>query len=268
MGTTAVAFRDLGGSILRLPLAVWLALDDVHGKYRRTVLGPLWITLGQAAIICGFAVVFSGLFGNDPGSYLLYLAAGLPIWTLIAQYFTDMPATFLNARGVIESYELPWLMQIWRRSFGYVLVFFHHIIILFAAMAILPLLGAPQTLPTVNMLYAIPALLIILVAGVGFGLFVAVLGARFRDLQHALGVAASFLMLFSPVLWRAEQLRVNEWVYQYNPLYYFIRVLRDPLLQKVPPMEIWIGTGVGALALFILGFVTFWACRRSLYHWI
>lgn len=267
MGTTAVAFRDLGGSLLRLPLAFWLAWDDIHGKYRRTVLGPLWITLGQAAVICGFAVVFSGLFQQDPLRYLLYLAAGLPIWVLTSSFLTDMPNVFVNARGVIESYELPWLMQIWRRAFGYLLVFFHHIVTLLAAMAILNGMGHP-VMPTVNMLYVFPALGILLFAGVGFGLFVAVLGARFRDLQHALAMSAGFLMLFTPVLWRADQLQNNEWVYQYNPLYYFIRLVRDPLLQEMPPPEIWIGAGAGAFALFILGFVTFWLGRRNLYHWM
>jgi len=262
VGTTAVAFRDLGGSLARLPLAFWLAWDDIHGKYRRTVLGPLWITIGQAAVICGFAVVFSGLFGADPATYLLYLAAGFPIWAMISQYFVDMPAAFVNTRGMIESYELPWLLQIWRRALGYVLIFVHHIAILFVAMLIL------GVQPTPNMLLAVPALFIVTLAGVGFGLTVAVLGARFRDLQHALGVAASFLMLFSPVLWRTEQLLTNQWVYQFNPLYYFLRLLRDPLLQLSTPVEIWIGAGAGAVALFVLGFVTFWVSRRNLYHWM
>jgi ABC-type polysaccharide/polyol phosphate export permease len=147
------------------------------------------------------------------------------------------------------------------------LVFFHHIVTLLAAMAILNGMGKP-VLPTVNMLYVFPALGILLVAGFGFGLFVAVLGARFRDLQHALGMSAGFLMIFTPILWRTDQLQTNEWVYQYNPLYYFIRLVRDPLLQLQPPPEVWIGAGIGAAVLFVLGFVTFWFGRRNLYHWM
>jgi len=262
VGTTAVAFRDLGGSLLRLPLALWLALDDIHGRYRRTVLGPLWIAIGQAAMIAGFAVVFSGLFGADPMTYLIYLAAGFPVWTLISYHFIDMPATFVASKGLIESYEAPWLTQIWRRSFGYLIVFVHHLIPLAVVMAVL------QITPTVNMLLVFPALLIVLIAGAGFGMFMAVLGARFRDLQHAATVAAGFLILFTPVFWRAEQLRFNEWVYQYNPLYYFLTLVRYPLLQQAPPPEFWIITSAIAAALFVLGFVTFWLSRRRLFHWL
>lgn len=262
MGSTAVAFRDLGGSLYKLPLAARLALDDIGGKYRRTILGPLWIAIGQAATIAGFVVVFSGLFGNDPATYALYLAAGIPVWALISSYLNDMPTTFINARGVIESYELPWLTHVWRRSLSYVMVFFHHLITLAAVMVAL------RIQPSINMLYAIPALAIIMVAGGGVGMFFATLGARYRDLQPAMQVASGFLFLFTPVMWRAEQLQINHWAYQYNPFYYLITLVREPLLGRMPAQELWIGAGIGAAALFIIGFLTFLLSRRRLYHWL
>jgi ABC-type polysaccharide/polyol phosphate export permease len=253
----------LGGSLLRLPLAVQLALDDVHGKYRRTILGPLWITIGQAVTILGFVVVFSGLFAQNPSDYALYLAAGFPIWAFLAQYLVDMPNALVASRGLIESYELPWLTHVWRRSIGYLIVLLHQLVTLFAAMAIL------HVPPSVNMLYAIPAVVIILIAGTGVGFLFAVLGARYRDLQPAMQVLTGFLFLFSPVIWRASQLRAEiAWAYQYNPLYYYITLLRDPLLGQIPEPRIWMITSAGAAALFILGFLVFLASRRRLYHWL
>lgn len=263
MGIAAVAFRDLGGSIVRLPLAMRLALDDVHGKYRRTILGPLWIALGQAATIAGFGVVFGSLFGLEQDSFILFLAAGIPVWVLMASYMADMPNTFINAKGVIEAYELPWLVHLWRRSFSYVMLFFHHLITLFAVMTIF------HVQPNINMLYAFPGLLIVIVAGTGFGMFLAVVGARYRDVQPAMQVLAGFLFLFTPVIWHTNQLRENlAWAYEYNPLYYYITLVRDPLLGRLPAPEIWIGAGAGAVGLFVLGFVAFLMGRRRLYHWL
>lgn len=263
MGSAAaVAFKDLAGSVIRLPLAFTLAFDDIEQKYRRTVLGPLWIVLGQAATIAGFVIVFSGLFQTDPQVYALYLAAGFPVWMLISSYLTDMPNTFIQARGFLESFELPWLIHIWRRSIGYVIVFAHQIVTLFAVMAFL---GTPLRW---EMLWTIPALLVVMVAGSGIGMLLGVLGGRYRDLQPAMGVAAGFLFFFSPVMWRAEQLQVNEWAVQYNPIYYMITLVREPLLGNAPSAHIWIGTGIAAVSLFVIGFITFWACRRRLYHWL
>lgn len=269
MRSASVAIRDLVGSITALPLAAVLALDDVMGKYRRTILGPLWIAIGQAATIAGFVVVFSGLMGVDPARYALYLAAGIPVWALMSQHLADMPGTFIAARGVIESYELPWLTHIWRRSIGYLLVFCHHIVTLFAVIGILGALGKLEGVPNFNMLLAVPALAIVLIAGTGIGTFLAVLGARYRDLQPAMQVSSGFLFLFTPVMWRADQLREQlAWVFQYNPLYYYITLVRETLMGRVPPADIWLIASGGAIAAFALGFFTFWAARRRLYHWL
>jgi ABC-type polysaccharide/polyol phosphate export permease len=262
LNSLSVSFQDLSGAIKRAPLAAWLAVDDVHGRYRRTVLGPLWITIGQAAMVVGFALVFSGLFGMDPNTYLLYLAAGFPVWTLLSQFLSDMPTAFINAKGFIESYEMPWLVHVWRRAFGYVLVFLHHLSILLVVML---WLGVQPTLQT---LYVIPALAIVLVAGVGVGMFVAVVGARYRDLQPAMGVAASFMMLMSPVVWRADQLQVNQWIVRFNPLHYYLEILRGSLLGTPVSTGVWIVTCVGAIVLFGVGFAAFALGRRRLYHWL
>jgi lipopolysaccharide transport system permease protein len=252
----------LAGSIARWPLALMLALNDINNRYRRTVLGPLWITLGQAATIGGFVLVFSHLLRSQPESYALYLAAGIPVWVLVSQSFNDMPLTFAMAKPFIESFELPWLLHIWRKAFSYIIVFCHHLATLAAVMLY------ERVPPRWEMLYAAPALLVITIAGAGLGMIVAILGARYRDLQPALMVISTTLFLFTPVMWRAEQLQVNTWIYQFNPLYYYIELLRAPLLGMAPPAQLWAGTIAGAIMLFISGFAAFVVSRRRLYHWL
>lgn len=262
MGAAESALRDLGGSLRRLPLALGLAADDINGKYRRTILGPLWIMLGQAAMIGGFTLVFSGLLGVSPGDYSLYLAAGLPVWALVSTFLLDMPMAFVNSKGFLESFEVPWLTHIWRRSFGYLLVFAHQIIILFVAMAWL------QVSPSANMLYAIPGLLIVLIGGTGLGMLLSVVGARYRDIQYAMSILASFLFFLTPIVWRSRELPLNTWIFEYNPLFYLINVVRDPLLGEVPHADTWVIAAGCALLFFLLGFVSFWLGRGRLYHWL
>lgn len=263
MGTAAnVAIRDLLGSVLRLPLAFSLAVDDINGRYRRTVLGPFWLIVGQAATIAGFVVVFSGLFDQDPTTYALYLAAGFPVWLMISQFLVDMPMTFIQARGFIEAFELPWLVHIWRRSINYAIVFLHQLVALFALFLIM---RVPLDF---DLLLVLPALLIVIIAGSGTGLLLAIINARYRDLQPAMGVLAGFLFLFSPVVWRAEQLQLNEWAVRFNPMHYYIKLVRDPLMGIAPAPELWIGTTLGAVALFALGVLAFHFARRRLYYWL
>jgi ABC-type polysaccharide/polyol phosphate export permease len=259
---SAIAFQDLRGSLGQLPLALQLALDDINGKYRRTALGPLWIVIGQLASIVGFLVVFSVLFRMDPHSYALYLAAGLPVWMLISSFLTDMPQVFVNARGFIESFELPWLMHVWRKSIGNVIMFLHQILTLFLVMALV------QQPPTWQMLLVAPALLVVTVAGSGVGMILGVLGARYRDLGPTMGIVTRFAFFFSAVMWRPEQLDQNMWIVHFNPLFYFIHLVREPLLGQAPSLNIWLGTSAVALALLAGGFIAFYVSRKRLYHWL
>lgn len=267
MNSSAMALQDLERSVLRLPLAVRLALDDIHGKYRRTVLGPLWIALGQAATIAGFTLVFSGLFNASPVEYALFLAAGLPVWALVSTHLIEMPIALVHAKGYLESYEVPWLTHIWRRSLGYLFVFAHQIVT-FAGVIVFLYARGHTDLVHKEMVLAIPGLALVTFAGAGAGMFLAVFGARYRDLQHAMTILASLLFFLTPVIWRANQLPANEWIYHFNPLYYFMTVVRDPLLGHAPSAEVWIISGVLSVALFALGFISFSMSRGRLYHWL
>ena len=257
-----VVANDLFGSLKRMPVAFHLAMNDIRGKYRRTVLGPLWIVIGQLATVAGFVLVFSGLFNRNPYDYALYLSAGFPVWMLISSFLTDMPGVFIQSKGFMESFELPWLSQVWRRSIGYLLVFGHQIATLFVVMAVL------RVAPSWEMLWTIPALGLVLVSGAGLGIALGVLGARYRDLQPAMGVVASFLFFFSPIMWHADQLHANHWVYLFNPIYYIVTLLRDPLLGHAPDPSIWIGAGLAAIASLAIGLIAFLLSRRRLYHWL
>lgn len=262
MSAAEIALRDFGGSILRLPLAVRLAIEDIHGKYRRTVLGPLWIMFGQAATIAGFTLVFSGLLRTSPFEYSLFLAAGLPIWVLISSFAVDMPSAFLQNKGAIESFETPWITHIWRKSFGYLFVFAHQIVSYF-------LLSLYLHKPvTSDVVFVLPGIAIVLLAGTGLGLLVAVIGARYRDLQHALGLLVSFAFFVTPVIWHPASLPTNGWIYQYNPLYYLITIVREPLLGQVPDGAIWLGAFVGAIVSMFVGLGAFMLNRGKLYIWL
>jgi ABC-type polysaccharide/polyol phosphate export permease len=57
-------------------------------------------------------------------------------------------------------------------------------------------------------------------------------------------------------------------VFQYNPLYYYVMLVREPLLGRAPPAEIWLGASAGAIGIFCVGFLAFLLGRHRLYHWL
>ena len=53
--------QDISGGLSSWRLALHWAWMDTKLKYRRSVIGPLWITISVGATILGMGVVFSAL---------------------------------------------------------------------------------------------------------------------------------------------------------------------------------------------------------------
>ena len=57
----AASFGDFAESFRRSRLWTTLAINDIAGRYRGSVLGPFWITLTTAAFVAGIGVVYAEL---------------------------------------------------------------------------------------------------------------------------------------------------------------------------------------------------------------
>src|SRR5476651_1663163 len=70
---------------------VWLTLgwQDIRLRYRRSTLGPFWITLSMGITIFGMAFLYSYLFKMDTRAYFPYLAAGMIIWGFFSTLIID-----------------------------------------------------------------------------------------------------------------------------------------------------------------------------------
>ena len=57
---------------------LWLLLgwQDIKQRYRRSMLGPFWLTISTAFMVASLGLVYSRIFGQAVAEYLPYLAAG------------------------------------------------------------------------------------------------------------------------------------------------------------------------------------------------
>src|SRR3954465_10779245 len=93
----------------RLP-QIWgmLAWDDIRQRYRRSILGPFWITLSMGVFIVMLGVIYSRLFHMDVASYLPYLAAGFITWGFIATATTEGCHAFQEGERILKQIKLPY----------------------------------------------------------------------------------------------------------------------------------------------------------------
>jgi ABC-2 type transport system permease protein len=80
---------------------------DISLRYRRTVIGPLWITLTLAATIASVGTVYAALFKQDVTSFLPPFAVGLIVWTLIATTLQEGSNIFVASGHLIRAVPAP-----------------------------------------------------------------------------------------------------------------------------------------------------------------
>ena len=79
-----------------------LGLNDILGRYRRSKLGPFWITISMGVTIATIGFVFGSIFGTPMAEFLPYLASGLVIWNFLNASFTESCTAFMDRAGMIK----------------------------------------------------------------------------------------------------------------------------------------------------------------------
>lgn len=243
---------------------VWslLAQDDIRGRYRRTMLGPFWLTLSHAIFVVGLGLSFSIILGQPLDQYFVYLAAGMTVWVLISTSLIDSPTIFMRGYNLLYSYDLPASVHIFRVVLSQFMMFAHHLLIYLAALVFV------NNVANWNTLLAIPGLIVLGVAMTGWSTLLAVIGARFRDIGPGIAALTQMAFMLTPIFWERSHLRGFEWFALMNPLYHFVEVVRAPMLGRAPEPLTWFVTIGSALALLGLGLAVYAWKRRNLSYWL
>lgn len=256
------ALRDIVAGWKRRELWMTLGLHDVRQRYRRSKLGPFWITLSMGVMVLALGLLYGQIFGQDLHEYLPFLAAGFVIWGLISTMILDGCQAFIVAEGMIRQLNAPVSIYAYRGIWSVLIAFAHNIWIFFAVAL---WYGIDLNW---NLLWVLPAIVVLLLNGLWMSLFFGLLSARFRDVPLIVGSIVQVLFFITPVIWRPEMLPGRALLLDLNPLYHLVEIARAPLLGQPPGWENWlmvlIMTFVGwAVALFFYS-----AYRWRIAYWV
>ncbi len=211
---------------------IWLALgyQDIRLRYRRSQLGPFWITLSTAIMIYSMGFVYAKLFKVDLSSYYPYLAAGLVVWTFISSLILESTETFIENSGFIRQTSLPFSIYILRLLTRNFIILLHNIL------PVLPILIYYKITPSfLSLAYLIFGFVLLLLIAYSYGLLLAIMGSRFRDIKPIIASVVQICFLLTPILWQHKMLseRMQHWTV-FNPFYQLVELLRAPFLGQVP----------------------------------
>lgn len=259
---TASMLQDMVAATQRWPLWTRLAWQDVLLRYRRSLLGPFWLTLSMGIMIATLGQIYGNILHLPRSQYLPFLSTGLIVWSLINALVGEGCQTFIESDWLIRQIDLPLSMFPMRVICRNIIVFAHHLVIYFLLLALLPIPIRWTALTS------IPALLLIMVNGLWWGTLLGMLSARFRDMPQIVSSLMQVVFFATPIIWSTEALTGNSVLWSANPFYHLIEIVRAPLLGQSVPIHSWafvLGVTVVGWAVALVAFRRF---HRRISFWV
>jgi homopolymeric O-antigen transport system permease protein len=247
----AAGARDLFEGMTNWRLWSMLGWNDIHQRYRRSALGPFWITISMAIFVVLLGVIYSKLFHQDLAVFLPYIAMGLITWGFISGTITESCNLFIENTGIIRQIRLPYsvyaMRMIWR-SF----IVFLHTVVLIVPIALFFHMNVGWT-----WLLAIPGMFLVALNQIWLSIVIGVVATRFRDTVQLVTTAIQISMFVTPIMWPVSAISDARIIAEINPFYHLIQLVRAPLLGDVAEPLSWIvvlamcvfGYGLAAIAL-------------------
>lgn len=245
------AIKDLKTALSQYPVWTYLGWLDVRQRYRRSILGPWWISIGMLIFIGAISQIFSQLFKQDLHHYVPFFTAGFIFWTFISTQILESTDLFNQNKDLIQQIPLPQTLYILRYLTKNAIILSHNLLIYALVLGIYryPLNGFLLQLPF--------SLLLLLINLYWMSLLVALLSTRFQDIKPMVNSAIQVLFFVTPISWAPQLIGSKAWIVESNPFTYLIYLVRNPLLGLPIESMTWIVSGIlagigllGTLLLF------------------
>lgn len=267
--TFAAAWHDLVRGFHQHELWLQLGWQDIKQRYRRSVLGPLWITIATGVMAAALGLLYSVLFKIPVAQFLPHVTVGLIMWTFISGCIKEGAQVFIDNEGLIKQLPSALSVHVYRLVWKQTLFLGHNLIIWVALMVIFPRpLGW-------DFLLAIPALMLLIANGVWVSMFFGIIATRYRDVAPLLEAGTQLLFYVTPIVWMTQTLKDQGGTIsdraklaQLNPLYHYMEVVRAPLIGADLSVYHWwvvLGCTVAGLIIALLA-MRQWRFRVS--YWV
>lgn len=238
-------------------LAWDLARRDVAAKYKRSIVGPLWLLLTPLGLLGIYWLVFGLIFRvqwtlphkpEETIGFLLPFFTGLVIYLTLSDLVNSSSTLFAAKRTYVVKSAFP-IWVLWMANLMRVSIHTGVMIGLLLAVALLQ-----HRLTWNGLVWFVPALAICALFLSSLSLLLAALGPFIGDISEAMRLLLRVLFYATPItyplsmvpeLWRG-------WMW-FNPLTAMVEVLRAPLVFGVmPSVVLLIGFLLGSLTLLLL----------------
>lgn len=259
-----LAVGDILKSFDRSQLFLMLGWQDVKQRYKRSMVGPFWLTISMGVLIATIGLVFGNIFSSPIADFLPFLTLGLILWGFIFTSLTEGCNAFITSASLIKQLSVPLPIHVFRVIWRNIVILTHNLVIL----------------PFVYICFLKPISVIALLSLVGFvlllinlswmALLLGVLSTRFRDVPQLVQSLFQVVFYLTPIIWMPHLLpaRAGSILLTWNPFFHMLEIVRAPLLGYVPAIDSWlISTGM-AVAGWLFSLAIYGYSRNKIAYWL
>ncbi|SDA79162.1 ABC-2 type transport system permease protein [Butyrivibrio sp. INlla18] len=220
-------------------------------KYRRSKLGVLWSVLtplGLAAIVGG---VYAILFGTSPASLIPLIFASINPWSFMSGTADVSTGCFMSAEGYIKQSSVGTII------FPVRITTTNFVNLMYSTLAFFTLyLIINPDLFNWKMLMCIPGFVLMYAFTLGLASITSIVNLFFRDFAPIQSLMLQGLFYATPIIYDTRILDEKGYsiIYEMNPFYYMIEVVRRPMLGvELPDIRCYIVASVMSVIICLIG---------------
>jgi ABC-type polysaccharide/polyol phosphate export permease len=256
--------RDFIEGIKNYPIWITLATQDIKSRYRRSFLGPVWITINMSIVILTLGPIYSLILKQNSDDYIPNLTMGFIFWGLISNSITESCNSFRSMENIIKQISMPFSIFLFKNIYRNLIVFAHNSIILIPIFFIYN----DQFSITINTLFFIPTIILVMLNLLWMTTLIAIICTRYSDMTQLVGNAMQIIFFLTPIIWTKDLLFNHPLILKFNIFYHMIEALRLSLFGR--HMDI---AGIVILLIFlcigtIISLYVFSRVKKSICFWV
>lgn len=262
-------FLDLRALWQYRDLLLLLVRRDFLAKYKQTVLGPLWFIVQPLATTLIFTIVFDRIakISTDGVPAPIFYLTGLLVWNYFQTAFGGVAGSLSANSGVFGKVFFPRLIPAMATTTSAVIsVVIQAVTWIVVYMVIKSTHADAGSFGITPYALLFPFLLLqTAVLSMGFGLLMASLTAKYRDLSFTMGFIMQAWLYLTPVIYPLSSVPEKwQWLAAINPMTGMVEACRGMLLgESIISLSMYL-TSLGiTLAAFIVGVVVFNRVQRT-----
>ena len=233
--------------------------SELREQHFDSVFGQLWLVINPLLLSAVYFILIIIIGGATDSARYVHLTASLFLFYLVANSLTGGVKSVTAGQRLILNTAFPRIML---PISALVIAIFKFLPTLIVFIVIKAIVGSPFT---IEMLWAIPVLLITIFLALGLAITISCINVYFRDIASFLPYLTRTLLYLSPILYAASDLKPSLRVIEVvNPLFPILDSWSQAMVQgEAPQLSSMLQGLAWATGIFFIGTYFFLSRERE-----